>query len=135
LAKEIQDEKEAMAIDSAHEKVLADVTKDHKLQKTTTVDKSQVSKEELKKQIKSEKQEQKREGDFNQVLNDIQGDHTLKKVDMKEKNLANLSKEELIALIKAERDAFKAEEASNRAAVLGDIAEGAKKIKKNRDQR
>jgi len=130
LAKEIQDEKEAMAIDSAHEKVLADVTKDHKLQKTTTVDKSQVSKEELKKQIKSEKQEQKREGDFNQVLNDIQGDHTLKKVDMKEKNLANLSKEELIALIKAERDAFKAEEASNRAAVLGDIAEGAKKLKK-----
>jgi len=120
LAKEMQDEKEEMTIDSAHEKVLVDVTKDHKLQENTTGDKSPVSKDELKKQNQAEKQEQKRV-DFK---HDIQGDHTLKKVDMKEKKLANLSKEELIALIKAER------KASNRAAVLGDIAEGARKLKK-----
>jgi len=124
-----------MAIDSAHEKVLADVTKDHKLHHTTTVDKTQLPKEELNKQIQAEKQEQKSTGAFSQVLNDIPGDHPLKKVDVKEKNLANLSKEELIALINAEREAYKAEEASNRAAVLGDLAEGAKKLKKNRDQR
>jgi len=44
--------------------------------------------------------------------------------------LTNLTKEDLIALIKAEREAYKAEEAANRAAVLGDLNEGAKKLKK-----
>jgi len=62
------------------------VTKDHKLQPTTTVDKSKVSKDEMKKQIQAKKQEQKREGDYNQVLSNIQeGDYRLKKVDVKEK--------------------------------------------------
>jgi len=130
LAKQIQSEKDAQARDE----LLEDISeRDFNLKKTSTVDKSKLpAKEEMKAQITAEKQEQKREGEFNQVLTKIQeGDHHLKKIgDVKEKNLVNLSKEDLIALIKAEREAYKAEEAANRAAVLGDIAEGAKKLKK-----
>jgi len=134
IAKQIQSEKDAQARDE----LLEDISeRDYQLKKTATVDKSQLpTKAEMKAQIKAEKQEQKREGEFNQVLTKIQeGDHKLTKVDVKEKNLTNLSKEELIALIKAEREAFKAEEATNRAAVLDDIVEGAKKLKKNRNKR
>jgi len=109
---------------------LADVTKDHKLHHTTTVDKTQVTKDELKKQIKSEKQEQKRGDDFNQVLNDIQEkDYHLKKTDTNESNLAKKSKKELDALIKSEKEAYKTQEAEGRAKVLEDVAKD-QKLKK-----
>jgi len=130
LQKEIQDEKQAIAIDNAHEKVLADVTKDHKLHHTTTVDKSQVSKDEMKKQIQAEKQEQKREGDYNQVMSDIQeGDYRLKKTETNEANIAKKSKKELRALIKAEKEAYKSQEAEGRAKVLEDVTKD-QKLKK-----
>jgi len=95
------------------------------------VDKTQLpSKEELNKQIKAEKQEQKREGDYNQVLGDItEGDYRLKKTETNESNIAKKSKKELKALIKAEKEAYKADEAQGRAKVLEDVTKD-QKLKK-----
>jgi len=129
IAAEIQAEKDA----NAHDKVLSDIVDgDYQLKKAETVDKSKLpEKSKLAGQIKEEKEQARIDEQQSQILSDVVKDQKLKHVDTKEKNLANLSKDELIALIKAERDAFKNEEASNRAAVLGDIAQGAKNLKKN----
>jgi len=131
LAKEIEEEKKANAIDSAHEKVLADVVKDQKLSKAETVDKTKLpSKEELNAQIKSEKQDQKRETAHNQVLENIsEGDFHLKHTDTVDKSLSKKSKKELRELIKKEKEAYKAQEKEDRTKVLGDVTKE-QKLKK-----
>jgi len=131
LQKQIQEEKQANAIEKAHDQVLADVVKDQKLSHAETVDKSKLpSKDELKAQIKSDKQDQKREAAHNQVLENIsEGDYRLKHTETVDKSLAKKSKKELRELIKNEKDAYKAQEKEDRSKVLDDVAKE-QKLKK-----
>jgi len=128
LAAEIQAEKEVQA----HDKMLTDIAEgDYSLKKVETVDKTKLpEKSELAGRIKDEKAAAKIDEQQSKILSDVVKDQKLKHTETKEKSLTNLSKDELIALIKAERDAHKAEEAANRANVLADIPEAGKKLKK-----
>jgi len=112
------------------------VKEDYSLKKTETVDKTKLpEKSKLANQIKEEKESARIDDQQSKILADVVKDQKLKHVDTVDKSLVNLSKEALIELIRAERDAHAAEEKSNRAGVLSDIAEGGKKLKKNRDKR
>jgi len=134
MAKQIKEEKEALANDSARAGVLADVVKDQKLIKSETVDKTKLaSKEELQAQIKSEKQDQQREAAHTQLLDNIsEGDYRLKHTETVDKSLAKKSKKELRELIKNEKDAYKAQEKDDRTKVMGDVTKD-QKLKKSRN--
>lgn len=132
LRKQIQEEKQADAIDKAHDRVLVDVVKDQKLSHAETVDKTKLpSKNELNAQINAEKQDQKRETAHNQILEDIsEGDYRLKHTEPVEKSLSKKSKKELNELIKNEKEAYKAQEKEDRSKVLDDVTKQDKKLKK-----
>jgi len=111
---------------------LADVSRsDQKLQKAETVDKSKLpEKAVLAAQIKAEKQDQKTEKAHTEMLESVtEGDYRLKRAETNEKNLAKRSKEELGEIIKAEKEAYKAQEHEERAKVLVDVTKD-QKLKK-----
>jgi len=123
LKKQIQEEKETLAREDAHSKVLSDVVQDHKLTKVETKDKSQLpSKEELKAQIKADKQGQQREAAHTQLMDNIsEGDYHLKHTDTVDRSLTKKSKKEQREAIKNEKDAYANQEYEDRSKVLGDV--------------
>jgi hypothetical protein len=129
LAEQIKAEKDAQT----REEMLDDISEgDYRLKKTETVDKSKLpDKGELTAQIKAEKAAAKIDETQAAVLADVVKEQKLKKAETKEKNLANLSKEELLELIKAEREAWKVQEQEARSKVLADLSQGDKKIEKD----
>jgi ribosomal protein L10 len=107
LKNQIKSEKQGQAIDDAHTKVIADVSKkEKKLKKAETNDKSKLAdKAELNAQIKSEKQAKKRDDAHTKIVGDIsEGDYALKKASTNDKSKLP-SKEEMQAQIKAEKEA------------------------------
>jgi len=110
-------------------KVLGDVTKEQKLKKAETVDKSKLpDKDELKAQIKSEKQGKAIDETQAKVLADVaKKEKKLKKAETNDKSkLAD--KAELNSQIKAEKQAKKRDDAHSK--LVGDISDENYSLKK-----
>jgi len=86
---------------------------------------------EMVRQTKAEKEAVQEESAHDAVIEEItSGDHAhkLKKAETVDKT--QRSKEQLGELLKQENDSYKQAEQQERAAVLGDVAKGEKKLKK-----
>jgi len=122
----IKAEKDAYKAQEADDrsKVLTDVTKDQKLKKAETVDKSKLpDKAELTAQIKAEKQGKKIDDAQSAVIADVtKGEKKLKKAKTNDKSKAK--KSDLAAQLKSEK------EGQTRDEVLDDISEGDYRLKK-----
>jgi len=127
----IKNEKDAYKAQEKEDrsKVLGDVTKDQKLKKAETVDKSKLpDKDELKTQIKSEKQGKAIDEAQAAVLSDVsKQEKKLKKAETKDKSKL-AEKDELNAQIKSEKQAKKRDDAH--AKIVGDISERDYALKK-----